>query len=42
MRPPTNARPSRSAFAVVAVVDPTSAAISVIMSRLFIFKVLSL
>ena len=42
MRPPTKARPSRSAFAFVAVIEPTSAAISVIMSIFFMFNVLSI
>lgn len=38
--PPMRALPSRSAFAVDAVVAPTSNAISVNMIRFFIFSVL--
>lgn len=41
MRPPIRARPSRSAFAFGAVIEPTSIAISVIMSIFFMFNVLS-
>ena len=41
MRPPTKARPSRSALAVGAVVDANMAVISVMKSKLFIAIVLS-
>jgi len=41
MRPPTKARPSRSALAVGAAVDATKAVISVMKSKLFIAIVLS-
>lgn|GEM_PF-5695548 len=41
MRPPTKARPSRSALAVGAAVDANMAVISVMKSKLFIAIVLS-
>ena len=41
MRPPTKARPSRSALAAGAAVDATRAVISVMKSKLFIAIVLS-